>query len=323
MYRTFLSLFGIITLLGCSFAEPCVHPLGIEDRTIQLTASSEIDNYHRADRGRLNTVHESDNGYGSWVAYYQDQNQWIQAHLGSLLKVTGVITQGRQDLDQWVTSYKVLHSTGGNFEEILDASGHVAFLDRLCLLGFVVSARCTKMASMAKNTKYDNIKISGILLFTVNTFCFDALGVEDGTIPPEKLTASSEHDSFHGAHRGRLNTVRDGSGTGAWSAGPKDQNQWIQADLGSLYKVTGVITQGRHNNDQWVTSYKVLYSSNGDNFEEIMDANGQVAVFNGNSDRNNAVINMLHDYVYAEFIRINPTNWHNHISLRFLSLIHI
>ncbi|XP_033123805.1 retinoschisin-like, partial [Anneissia japonica] len=126
MYRTFLSLFGIITLLRCSFAEPCVHPLGIEDRTIQLTASSEYNNYHRADRGRLNTVLESGIGIGSWVANFRDQNQWIQADLGSLLKVTRLITQGRQDADQWVTSYEVLYSTSGNFEEILDANGQVA-----------------------------------------------------------------------------------------------------------------------------------------------------------------------------------------------------
>ena len=65
---------------------------------------------------------------------------------------------------------------------------------------------------------------------------------------------------------------------GAWCAAIKDEHQWIQVDLGLLLKVTGVIIQGRQDLDQWVTSYEVLHSVDGDKFETVMNSTDQLAV---------------------------------------------
>ena len=35
--------------------------------------------------------------------------EWIQVDLRSPKYVTGVITQGRADLDEWITSYKIAY----------------------------------------------------------------------------------------------------------------------------------------------------------------------------------------------------------------------
>lgn len=43
----------------------------------------------------------------SWTAEQNNIFQWIQADLGDLTVVTSIQTQGRQDLDQWVASYKI------------------------------------------------------------------------------------------------------------------------------------------------------------------------------------------------------------------------
>ena len=43
----------------------------------------------------------------------------------------------------------------------------------------------------------------------------------------------------------------------------------IQVDLGSLYYVTAVATQGRPDAAQWVTSYKVTYSLDGVTFYTV------------------------------------------------------
>ncbi|XP_033111516.1 lactadherin-like [Anneissia japonica] len=147
--------------------------------------------------------------------------------------------------------------------------------------------------------------------------CLDPLGVEDGSIPADQLTASSEWDPSHGSQRARLNTILNSEGIGAWSAKFNDLDQWIQVDLGTLKNVQGVITQGRNRYNQWVTSYEVRYSVNGNSFEVITDANGQVAEFDGNSDQDTTVTNIFYTHVYAQFIRIHPISWHNHISLRF------
>ena len=101
------------------------------------------------------------------------------------------------------------------------------------------------------------------------------LGVEDRRIYDTQITASSEFDSNHGATNARLNRPAQGSTTGGWSARTNDLNQWIQADLGSVQSVSGVVMQGRNAYPQWVTKYRVQFSGDGKSWSNVVDANGQ------------------------------------------------
>ncbi|XP_071959426.1 uncharacterized protein [Antedon mediterranea] len=165
------------------------------------------------------------------------------------------------------------------------------------------------------------IVLSGIVLsvsvFAATESCTapEALGVEQGTA---ELTASSEYNYERRADRGRLNMQHDGGGRGGWTAGAQDNNQWIQADLLEINKVTGVITQGRSHASFYVTSYKVLYTTDISlPLQNIVDEFGSEAAFPGNSDSNTQVTNTFYQSVLARFIRINPTGWSGHVSLRF------
>ena len=40
-------------------------------------------------------------------------------------------------------------------------------------------------------------------------------------------------------------------------------NQFLQIDLGTMYLITGVATQGQPSNDFWVTKFKLSYSADG------------------------------------------------------------
>ena len=52
-----------------------------------------------------------------------------------------------------------------------------------------------------------------------------------------------------------------------------DVNQWIQVDLHAAFKVTGVITQGRNQYyNQWVTSYQISYSIDGQDWTLVEDS---------------------------------------------------
>ena len=55
----------------------------------------------------------------------------------------------------------------------------------------------------------------------------------------------------------------------AWCAGPDDLNQWIQMDTGQVKVINGVVTQGGQNYDQWVTSYFIETSSDGNTWFAI------------------------------------------------------
>ena len=66
----------------------------------QITASSIYDSNHAAVHARLNRPGGSGRGAGAWCVRSNDRNQWIQIVFGELHRITGVITQGRQDYDQ-------------------------------------------------------------------------------------------------------------------------------------------------------------------------------------------------------------------------------
>ena len=88
--------------------------------------------------------------------------------------------------------------------------------------------------------------------------------MENGDITDTQITASSEwrrtRDYLY-AYRGRLHLKEAEDMKGAWAAGQKDANQWLQVDLRSYNaRVTGVATQVRQDFKQWVTKYKLQFS---------------------------------------------------------------
>ncbi|XP_072047814.1 cartilage intermediate layer protein 1-like [Amphiura filiformis] len=155
---------------------------------------------------------------------------------------------------------------------------------------------------------------------TLTVACKDRLGVEDGRISDDQLTASTEFvgddpSLYHGANNGRLNRVAVPGTTGAWSAQTNDGNQWIQAALVGPTWVTGVLIQGREDYipQQWVTKFRVQYSDNGEDWNSVQDD----MIFDGNTNPNEVVTNLFHTPVITSYIRIVPTEWVEHISLRF------
>lgn len=103
------------------------------------------------------------------------------------------------------------------------------------------------------------------------------IGLEDGKIPNRAFTASSEWDKYHRANRARLNSVATRRYRGGWSAKKNNRRQWIQVRLNRRTKITGVVTQGRQDASQWVTSYSVSHSFNGRTFRAYKE-NGRVKV---------------------------------------------
>ena len=89
-----------------------------------------------------------------------------------------------------------------------------------------------------------------------------AVGVEDrNKIPDSRMTASSYYDGRYHPYYGRLNGKR---GLGAWCALTKtDRTDYLQVDMGAVYSVCAVATQGHRANTQRTTSYKVHLSTDG------------------------------------------------------------
>ena len=79
--------------------------------------------------------------------------------------------------------------------------------------------------------------------------------------------------------------------------------------------MTSIITQGRRDYGQWVTSYTVDYG-----FEDllitVLNAFYDPVVYTANSDQNTRVENALPDGLLATRMRIYPQSWHGHPSMR-------
>ena len=93
----------------------CNAPLGMENGWIsdaQISASSEWDNNHGAERARLNG-RRIKLKRGAWSSRYNNFGQWLQVDLEKFTTVTGLATQGRSDYSQWVTKYRMQYGDDG------------------------------------------------------------------------------------------------------------------------------------------------------------------------------------------------------------------
>ena len=78
----------------------------------QISASSQWDGNHGPHRARLNRKQEG-NKKGAWSSLKNDIYQWLQVDLGTYTTVTRIATQGRSDMSQWVTKYRLQYSEDG------------------------------------------------------------------------------------------------------------------------------------------------------------------------------------------------------------------
>lgn len=88
-------------------ASPCNKPLGLQNHRLpnsRITASSEWNQFHAARLGRLGQVKRG-KYVGAWCTRYNNHLQWFKVDFGRPMKITKVATQGRQDTNQWVTSF--------------------------------------------------------------------------------------------------------------------------------------------------------------------------------------------------------------------------
>ncbi|KAM6943564.1 retinoschisin 1a [Xenentodon cancila] len=150
------------------------------------------------------------------------------------------------------------------------------------------------------------------------------LGFEAGSMDPDQLTCSNQ-DQYTGwfsswlPSKARLNSQGFGC---AWLSKFQDNSQWLQIDLKEVMVVSGILTQGRCDAEEWITKYSVQYRTDEKlNWIYYKDQTGNNKVFYGNSDRSSSVQNLLRPPIVARYLRILPLGWHTRIALRMELLI--
>uniref|UniRef100_A0A3B4BHY2 F5/8 type C domain-containing protein n=1 Tax=Periophthalmus magnuspinnatus TaxID=409849 RepID=A0A3B4BHY2_9GOBI len=122
------------------------------------------------------------------------------------------------------------------------------------------------------------------------------LGFESGFVTSDQISCSNQ-DQYSGwysswlSNKARLNSQGFGC---AWLSRFNDQFQWIQIDLKEVSIMSGILTQGRCDADEWITKYSLQYRTVDNlNWVYYKDQTGNNRVFYGNSDRTSTFQNLL------------------------------
>ena len=163
----------------------------------------------------------------------------------------------------------------------------------------------------AGNNVYSNKIIfngSAKLAFSSATSKWIAATISNPSPPTESLNASSVFiGDAYGTNHNRPWIDSDQ----AWSAAVANNGtDYLQYDLGSIRWVQGIVTQGRANMDQWVTSAKVDVSP--DNVNWVTAASSLTL----NSDRSTKVLRNFPNVMYARYVRVTPIGVFNFASMR-------
>ena len=100
--------------------------------------------------------------------------------------------------------------------------------------------------------------------------------MENGAIPDDGIIASSIYDNNYKSINARL---KKAGSSCSWAPADTEVNDsWLQVDLEQLSIVKGIATQGTcHDEDEWVMSYSVSYSSDGGDWTSYQESGNEKA----------------------------------------------
>ena len=97
-----------------------------------------------------------------------------------------------------------------------------------------------------------------------------------------------------------------------------DQTPYIEVNFVEPKLVTGVVTRGDGQTENWVRTFTVSTSIDGTNFSPYSDGGiPEPKVFSGNEDKVTAVSNFFNRQVIAQYVRIYPKSSQGETSLQF------
>ncbi|XP_026679243.1 hemocytin-like [Diaphorina citri] len=133
-------------------------------------------------------------------------------------------------------------------------------------------------------------------------------------VPDTAFSASSYIDGLSSLAKpwnGRLSP----NASGTWKASLLDQHQYLDINLGNIEPVYGVRTRGSPEAYEFVTSFKVMYSTDGVRYSYVMGADDQPQIFRGPINNHDTEVIYFPQPIEARHVRINPHTWTNEIAL--------
>uniref|UniRef100_A0A8C5DBV0 Lactadherin-like n=1 Tax=Gouania willdenowi TaxID=441366 RepID=A0A8C5DBV0_GOUWI len=273
----------------------------------------------------------------AWSAAAHDRNPWIEINLQRKMRMTGIITQGASRIGsaEFIKAFKVASSLDGRTYTMYRQEGlgkDLVFMGNVDNDGTktnlfdppiiaqyvrIIPVVCRKACTLRMELVGCELNV-----YSNTSGCSEPMGMKSRLVSDRQITASStfrtwgiEPFTWH-SHYARLD--KQGK-TNAWTAATNTRSEWLQVDLGSPKRVTGVITQGAKDfgSVQFVTAFKVAHSDDGKSWTIVKDETTKAdMIFVGNSDNNVHKKTIFDPAFYSRFIRILPWEWHGRITLR-------
>ncbi|XP_029697514.1 milk fat globule EGF and factor V/VIII domain containing b [Takifugu rubripes] len=267
----------------------------------------------------------------AWSAATHDKNPWIQVNMQRKMRLTGIVTQGASRIGsaEYIKVFKVASGLDGRTFTMYRTEGetrdHVFvgnvdnegtktnLFDPPLIAQFirVIPVVCRKACTL--RMELVGCELNG---------CSEPMGIKSRLVSNRQITGSSTFrtwgmDAFtwH-PHFARLD--KQGK-TNAWTAATNNRSEWLQVDLESPKKISGIITQGAKDfgSVQFVSAFKVAHSDDGQTWTIVKDETTRMdKIFPGNSDNNVHKKNIFDPPIYGRYLRILPWEWHGRITLR-------
>uniref|UniRef100_A0A1A8I2G2 Milk fat globule-EGF factor 8 protein n=1 Tax=Nothobranchius kuhntae TaxID=321403 RepID=A0A1A8I2G2_NOTKU len=313
----------------------CISLLGMDGGGIaesQITASSVRYTLLGLQRWGPELARLNNKGLvNAWSAAAHDKNPWIEINMRGKMRLTGIITQGASRIGtaEFIKVFKVASSLDGKTYTMYRKEGDRK--DQIFMAN--VDNESTKTNTFDPPIIAQYIRIIPVVCRKACTLrmelvgceldgCSEPLGMKSRLVSNNQITASSTFQTWGleaftwFPHFARLD--KQGK-TNAWTAATNSRSEWLQVDLLSPKKVTGIITQGAKDfgTIQFITFFKVAQSNNGRFWTTVKDqTTGKDKIFTGNSDNNVHKKNLFEPALFSRYIRILPWEWHERITLR-------
>ncbi|CAK9818181.1 SSPO [Anthophora quadrimaculata] len=273
---------------------------------------------------------------GFWEPEYTTTDQWLDIKFQRPESVYGIVLQGSEVEDKFITSYKVLFSEDGqSFSYVLDdrrqpsvfrgpidqykpveqkfhepieakvvrlnpLSWHNGIATKVELLG------CQEMITTTISVTEIPTVTSVITEKIVNPVCDEPMGLDDGLLFSEQISVSSSSTEL-------LPNLKLTSPS-VWHPKLDNPHQFVTIDFLEPRTLTGVATKGGERT--WTTVYKVFYSNDDHQWNPVVDENGYEREFLGNFDSDTVKRNYFDKPLNARYLKVQPIKWHEHIGLK-------
>lgn len=268
-------------------------------------------------QGYLNSPH-------AWIAFQNKVGEtWYQMDIGKATTVYGVAIQGRQNADEWVTSFTVKYVQNGLLTPVDKGFVFTGNTDRETVKKVMFAAPITaRYIRIYPKTYTGHMSLRAGVLIKEDTQ-YDVATLKLMGVPASQRAVSSwwraNDMPQYDAAGGMLN------GPSAWLSAENSigQNQYYDFKLTGVHKISGIAIQGRDEDSssiQWITEFIVKYMPQSDSVS-WQTVNGGQKMY-GPGDNNSTVWSIFDAPINASIIRIIPLAWSGgHVAGRFDLLI--